>query len=321
MKILIKVKINRLMNNNNFVKKVFYRLKKGEFPLLLNPLLAKHVFHIKPFVSPVFFESINMYLRLGYWPKLKNPRTINEKIVNQKLFINNPLFSQVADKVKVRKYVSDKIGENVLNELYFVGNDPRLIPFESLPNQFIIKTNHGSGWNIIVKDKSKIDKSEIIEKCNYWLSLKYSDYSKGYEAHYDSIAPSILVEKFLSGKDNNSILDYKFFCFHGRVNFIAVDTDKYTKQNRLIYDVNWNPIDFSWPNLPKENQVQKPQEIREMIQIAESLSHDFDFCRIDLYLSNTGIKFGEITISPGGGWDKITPKEADFILGKLWGSE
>lgn len=306
------------MKQKHMVNRIWSRLRKDGFPLILNLLFVKYVCHLKSLVSPLIYESINMYLRLGYWPKLKNPRTLNEKIVYQKLFSHNPIFGVVADKFKARQYVSEKIGNNILNELYFVGEDPQLIPFESLPSQYVIKANHGSGWNIIVKDNSIINKNEIIKKCNYWLSIKYSSFSKGYEAHYDTISPLILVERFLESKDDKPILDFKFFCFHGCVKFIAVDTDKQTRQKRYIYDTNWNLAEFTWPDFPHDKPIQKPVEISEMVKIAEILSKDFNFCRIDLYLSKDGIKFGEITISPGGGWDKISPKKWDFKLGELW---
>jgi hypothetical protein len=302
----------------NFIKRGFTRLRKDGFPVVFNIIFGKYLYKLKPFVSPIVFESVNMYVRLGYWPKIKTPRSLNEKLVHQKLYIKNPLFSLVADKVKVRKYVADKLGDTILNDLYYVGNDPSLIKFENLPSQFVIKANHGSGWNIIVKDKSRIDKNEIVNKCSYWLGLKYSSYSNGYECHYDNIEPNILVEKFLEGTDNESNLDYKFYCFHGSVKFIAVDTNKNIRQNRYIYNTNWDLLDFTWPEFPQDKKVKKPLELTEMINIAENLAKDFIFCRIDLYLAKTGIKFGEITISPGGGWDKISPIAQDFKLGKFW---
>lgn len=306
------------MKQKNIIFRIWTRLRKDGFPVILNILFSKYIFIIKPIVSPIIYESINMYLRLGYWPNLRKPLSLNEKIVNRKIFSHNPIFGLVADKVQVRQYISEKIDNKILNEIYFIGEDPNLIPFESLPSKFVIKANHGSGWNIIVNDKSTINKNQIISKCNYWLSIKYSSFSKGYEAHYDSISPRIIVERFLESKNDKQILDFKFFCFHGCVKFIAVDTDKNIRQNRYIYDTNWNLVDFTWPNFPHDNFIEKPMEIKEMISIAETLAQDFDFCRIDLYLSKDGVKFGEITISPGGGWDKISPKEWDFKLGELW---
>lgn len=303
----------------SFIKRILIRLRKNGFSIILNYIFVKYVFRLKPFISPVMYESINMYLRLGYWPNLKNPKTLNEKLVNRKLFKKITLFSEVADKFKVRKYISNKVDQKILNELYYVGDDPSKIPFDHLPQKFVIKANHGSGWNIIVRDKNEISNSEIIEKCNQWMGTKYTDFSNGYEAHYDTISPLILVEKFLEGIGMKPVIEYKFFCFHGIVKFLAVDTDKQKKsQNRYIYDIDWNLLEFKWPEFPRRKFVLKPSQINEMIQIAEELSKDFEFCRIDLYLCRDGIKFGEITICPGGGWDKISPRIWDSRLGEQW---
>ena len=306
------------MKRKSIIIRIISRLKKDGFSIVLNILFSRQTHRLKSIVSPTLYETINMYLRLGYWPKIRKPRSLNEKLVYQKLNIENPLFSLVADKVKVRDYVANKVGDGILNEVYFIGSDPRDINFDHLPSKFVIKTNHGSGWNIVVKDKDSIVKDEVIRKCQEWLKYKYSSYSKGYEAHYDNIEPRILVEKFLEGIDNDSDLDYKFYCFHGKVKFIAVDTNKNIIQNRHLYDVNWNLLSFKWPEFPQDNQLKKPIQLSEMLLLAEQLSVDFEFSRIDLYLSKDGIKFGEITISPGGGWDKISPVEWDFKLGGLW---
>lgn len=300
------------------MKKALTSVRKNGISIIFKYMFLKHVYRLKPIVSPILFESINMYLRLGYWPNLKKPRTLNEKIVYQKLFTKKALFTIVADKYKVRDYVANKVGESILNEIYFVGNDAKKVNFDILPNKFVIKANHGSGWNFIVKDKSSINQQNIIDKCNSWLKQKYSINSNGYETHYDNIQPLVLFEKYLYGISEIPFLDYKFFCFRGIVKFIAVDTEKEKTPNRNIYDTNWNNIEFSWPDFPKKKSISKPSQLAEMVKIAEVLSKEFEFCRIDLYLSTDGIKFGEITLTPGSGWDKISPQAWDRRLGDFW---
>ena len=73
------------------------------------------------------------------------------------------------------------------------------IDFDKLPNQFVIKCNHGCGYNIIVKDKSKLDLAYVKEKLDYWMKKNFA-FKHGYELHYRDIQPKIIIEKFIENK-------------------------------------------------------------------------------------------------------------------------
>lgn len=269
------------------------------------------------------FEKIH-----GYPLDLDNPQTFSEKIVHKKLFDRNPLLPQTADKFKVRFYIRSKIDKanEHLIPLLWAGSNPEDIPFYSLPNEYIIKPNNACGRYIIAKEKKYIvdyrldkygslNKDKIISICNKWLSEPYG--VERYEWVYQKIKSMIIIEKLL--KDNNGKIptDYRFFMFNGKCKLIS------TSRNRLegiiftYYDENWNLFNikrYGKNPLPEE----KPESYNKMIEFAEILSSDFDFVRIDFYLVDDYIYFGEITHYPSSGDLGFFPKELDFKLGEYW---
>jgi hypothetical protein len=204
----------------------------------------------KAILNPILFTKIEIFLSLGYWPNLKKPRSFNEKIFHRMLFNQHPLSGIVVDKYAVREYVCTKTNRpSILNQVLFVGSDPRKIPFQELPNKFVIKATHGSGWNIIVTDKNTINYQKVIARCNKWLRLKYSTASRNFsEKQYDNIKPQIMIEKFIDDSLYGIPLDYKFLCFNGQVKLIQVNTDRFLNHKENYYDVDWNAMDFKWGN-------------------------------------------------------------------------
>lgn len=280
---------------------------------------SKFVGLLGPVLPPVVCKSAMMYLRLGYWPNIRNPRTFNEKVAHRQLFAPHPLGSLVADKWRVREYVAERGLRDILNEVYFVTDDPATIPFADLPDQFVIKANHGSGTNIIVKDRSKLKQKRVIRQCRKWLTQKSGKVTHNYETHYDGIAPLILVERYIEAEEGRGALtDYKLFCFRGLAQFIQVDLDRFVNHTRVIYDCEWRDTGMRYI-YSRGELVPKPPRFEEMLRVVERLSADFDFCRIDLYAPEPErLLFGEITMNPQGGLGPFTPREWDFRLGELW---
>jgi len=279
---------------------------------------SKFVEVLHPVLSPMTYKSVQMLLNLGYWPNIRNPRTLNEKIAHRQLLVPHPLASLVSDKWRVRQYVAERGPANILNEVYFTTDDPERIPFDDLPDQFVIKANHGSGWNIFVTDKRTLDRKEVIRLCWDWLSHKYSKATRSHETHYDRIAPLILVERFIEDREHGVPVDYKFFCFHGSVHLVQVDLGRFGEHTRVLFDREWRDTSIQFL-YPRRGAVPRPPRLAEMVRVAERLSVGFDFCRVDLYAPDPErILFGEITMNPEGGLGRLTPREWDFRLGKLW---
>jgi hypothetical protein len=260
------------------------------------------------FVKNQFEERLQKKLNLV------NPRTFSEKIQWLKLFDKNPLYTTLADKYLVREYVKSKVGEDVLNELYGVYEDFENIDFNKLPNSFVIKATHGSGWNIICSDKRNLDLTSTKKIVDQWLSENYYDY--GREFVYKDIRPRIVIEKYISNNDNSPLNDYKIFCFNGSPKFIQVDIDRFTNHTRNFYDTNWNRLPFRllYKSSPKE--VERPKNLNSMLEIAKKLSENIKFCRVDLYEVNKKIIFGEITFYPENGLGKFDPSEYDRVIGE-----
>lgn len=246
---------------------------------------------------------------------LSDPRKFSEKLFHRMIMVSrhgNPTFTRLADKFLVRDYVSKSIGEAYLPELLWHGDEPADIPFDCLPRECIIKTNHGSGGNIALTEE--FDRQEIINKFRAQLKSNYYWLSREY--HYFEIKPIILAERILDDGHENGPLDYRFWCFAGRVEVIGVDNHHH--QINPFYDTEWKPLALHTRENFIEAEIEKPENLEEMIAIAERLSRDFDFVRVDLYNVGGRIYFGELTFTPGAGRFKFQPAEWDTILGDRW---
>ncbi len=292
-------------------------------------LLAKLWIHLlgysfmKPFfikiLTPLYHEKLLRWFEIGYYPHIKNPRSFNEKILHRKLFTDNDLFTLVEDKYAVREYVKERVNEDVLPELYYVTDDPNEIPFDRLPDKFVIKPNHGSGWYKFIHSNEDFNTDQLISRCEMWLSQTYG--TKNRQWWYWDIDPKIIIEEFIKTEENEVPIDYKFFVFNGNVEYIQVDIDRFSKHKRRIYSKNWTPLDFQYI-YPLAEPTSEPEGLSEMISVAEKLGRDFGFVRVDLYnpKGNT-VKFGELTVGPESGSGRFYPTKADFKIGRHWGAE
>ncbi|WP_428074354.1 glycosyltransferase [Candidatus Avelusimicrobium aviculae] len=252
----------------------------------------------------------------GRYLNLDHPRTFNEKIQWLKLYDSTPLKTRLADKYLVREWIKEKIGEQYLIPLIGVYDKFDDIDFDKLPNQFVIKCNHGSGWNIIVKDKSQLNLAEAKEKIDKWMATDYSTLW-GFELHYRNIVPKIIIEKYIE-EMASALYDYRFFCSYGDVKQIWLDVYSGTPNHkRKIYDRNWNELNITvkWPRL--ETPVEKPQKLADMIHFAEILSKEFSLVRVDFYLINDHIYFGEMTFTSMSGIGLFNPEKEDLKLGNM----
>lgn len=255
------------------------------------------------------------YRRTGTRLCLNPPVTFSEKIQWIKLRDRNPKYANLADKYAVRDYVRRTIGEFYLIPLVGVWERPEQIPFASLPEAFILKGTHGSGWNIICPDRDSIDVDSVRSSLHGWLSSDY--YEVGREWVYKGIPPRIIAEELLITEDGSDLKDYKFFCFNGEPKYIQVDIDRQTDHRRLFYDLNWKRMPFSLGYPPSAEGVLPPENLQDMIAVARKLSEPLRFARVDLYSHGGRTLFGEITFYPGNGMEKFDPPEYDRILGDM----
>lgn len=254
-------------------------------------------------------------LKCGYKLNLKNPKTYNEKIQWIKLHDLNPLMPKCCDKYAVREYVESKGCGEILNTLIWEGFNPADIPFDELPDKFVIKVTHGSTFNIICTDKSKLNREEVISKCNKWLKAKFLE-AYG-EWFYGIERPRVIVEKFLDD-GTGRLRDYKIYCFNGIPRYIGVDSGDDSKGTHFkdIYDTEWNLIkgyEMAYPN--SGVALEKPEALDDLLKYARILSEDFLHARTDFYIVDGKVVFGEITFSNSAGFGRVAPEEFALKMG------
>lgn len=257
-------------------------------------------------------------MRIGEELHLAPPRGYTEKIQWRKLYGLFPIHSELSDKYAVRKWVAERIGEEYLIPLLGVWDSFDEIPFASLPDSFVLKTTNASGTNLIVKSKKTLNYKLAKRKFDYWMQLKYW-IAYGYEMQYEEIRPRIIAEVFIKDESGmEDLRDYKFLCFHGKVEFIWVDVGRYHDHKRYVYYSDWTPAPFNQLYPIYSDPPVKPENLKKMIELAQDLSKDFDHVRVDLYNTNGRIYFSEMTFTNGSGFEKILPHEWDEKLGDFW---
>lgn len=247
---------------------------------------------------------------------LDAPQTFNEKLQWLKLYDRKPEYTMMVDKYRVREYIAQKIGAEYLIPLLGVWNSPDEIDFAALPEQFVLKCNHNSGLGMcICKDKSTLDLRKVRRELRKGLRQDY--YLPGREWPYKDVPRKIIAEKYMIDNDVNELRDYKFFCFRGEVKCFKVDFDRFIDHRANYFDPNGNPMPFGEVVCPPkpDKQLVLPKNLGKMISLAEKLSGDIPFLRVDFYNVQGRIYFGELTFSPASGMGKFIPEEWDAILG------
>ena len=265
-----------------------------------------------------FKRALEVWYRskTGHRLTLDNPKNFNEKIQWLKLYDSTPIKTRLADKYLVRDWIKEKIGEEYLIPLLGVYDNFEDIDFDKLPNQFVIKCNHGSSYNIIVKDKSQLNLEDAKNKVNKWMRENFA-YRAGYELHYRDIEPKIIIEEYISNNEKN-LYDYKFWCFNGKVKYMQFRDDFSSNLKMVFYDLDWNKQTFYYDHPLYDNDLEKPNNFNEMVEIAKNLSKDFSFVCVDLYRLNNGkVYFGEMTFTRSSGSAKWSDEKINEYFGSL----
>ena len=245
---------------------------------------------------------------------LLNPTLFTEKIQWLKLNDRNDLYSQCADKYSVRSYVEKKVGSNYLIPLRFVTQDYKDINTLNISDYpCIIKTTHDSGGTFILNEKNRFKLYAVRQKLKKRLTQNF--YLKNREWEYKNIIPKIIVEELIRDKNNTEQLnDYKIYCFNGTPKFIQTIFDRGDEPKEDWYDTDWNLLDLHYFS-PINKYVEKPKLLNKLIEVASKLSKDFNYVRVDLYIANNQVYFGELTFRPYGGFMKFVPESFDEELG------
>jgi|LSQX01.2.fsa_nt_gb hypothetical protein len=273
----------------------------------------------KFFVPEEIFIKLQYKSRMGIKLNLDKPKTMNEKLQWLKLYDRNPLYQCLVDKYDVRSYIKENIGEQYLIPLIGVWDRFEDIDLSKLPNQFVLKTTHDSGGVVICTDKSDFNFEAAKKKLN--KSLKNNYYYHGCEWPYKNIKPKIICEKYISDEVGSSMVtDYKFYCFDGNVDSVMLCIDREKGDPKFyFFNKEWvlKRYNNRGKNAPQDFTIPKPNRIDEMFALAEKLSKDIPFVRIDMYCSDGKIYFGEFTFYPSSGYEKNILEEHQIKLGGL----
>jgi hypothetical protein len=275
---------------------------------------ASHYIPRKAYLHLVYFW------RFGRRANLRRPATLNEKLHWQKLHGYRPFHTTISDKYAAREWVARRIGENYLIPLIAVLERAQDLDWARLPEACVIKATHGSAQNIIVRDKRLLPETQVKHQLRRWL--RQNHYYLSREPQYRGIRPRLVVEQLLTDADGQIPMDFKFHCFHGRVEAIQVDIDRFGDHRRNFYDADWKLLPFTWsiwdksgPKWPNGRAVARPARLPEMMDVARILAREFDYVRVDLFSCRDRVYFGELTLHHGGGWERFDPPEYDLYFG------
>ena len=250
---------------------------------------------------------------------LTNPTTFNDKIQWLKLYDSTPIKTRLADKYSVREWVEEKIGGKYLIPIIGVWDAFEDIPFDKLPQEYVLKCTHGSGMNIIVRKDSPLDMKEAKVKIEFWMKSFYG-IGPMQEWHYRDVPHRIIVEKYMETlAGEGDLYDYKFYCFNGTPRYCQVIKGRSTSSQMAFYNLDWSDALFSYIHFGKMKEpMKRPAQLEKAIEIAATLSQGFSFVRVDLYLvGERNIYFGEMTFTPASGVRHWLPEGTDEMLGSL----
>ena len=272
--------------------------------------LHHHVFDIMP---DKLFIQWRFKKRVGYRLNLTNPQTFNEKLSYLKLYDHRDIYTTLADKYAVYDVIERQIGAKYLIPLLGVWDSFDSIDFDALPNQFVLKATHDSGSYVICTDKQSFDIQKAKKKLEKALKRNY--YMLSREWQYKNIPPRIIAQKYMADEKGKALKDYKVLCCNGKARVIHVNIDRFSDSRQDYYDTEWNKLDIV-QDLPMSDIVlEKPALLPKMLELSEKLAQDYPVMRVDWYIGNNQLYFGELTLYEESGMYPFKNIEHDFLLG------
>lgn len=250
---------------------------------------------------------------MGSKLNLNDPKTFNEKLQWLKIYDHRDEYIDLVDKIKAKEVVGTIVGEEHIVPMYGAWENADEIPFDSLPDQYVLKCNHDQGSVIVVSDKSNINEEDV--RIIFNKKLNRSIFPGTREYPYKTIQPRVFAEHYLGG----TMIDYKFYCFNGEPKFLYCSKGMLRAHvgEVAFYDLNWNQMPFYRTDYQRLNKTERPLHFDEMVHIAKQLSKDIPFVRIDLFEVNNKVYFSEFTLCPASGLMPFVPAKYDRIVGDM----
>jgi hypothetical protein len=284
-------------------------------------VLAKHIFRALSFAiyrdETILRDAIRVKRiykqRTGKRLRLIKPRTFGEKLQWLKLFDRRPEYTRLVDKLGVRSFITEVLGEEYLIPLIAVYENADDIDFTTLPDRFVIKCTHDSGSTVVCRDKSTLDTQAVREKMRKCLSRNYYDW--GLEWPYKNVKPRVIVEEYMVDESGFELKDYKFSCFNGIPKGLMIASGRFTDLRFDFYDEDFNRLSVIDDHPNADQPPSRPASFETMKELARKISAGIPFVRVDFYDIKGKVYFGEMTFFPGNGMFDL--EERDYILGDL----
>ena len=313
--------------------KFSYKFKMRAWSLL-HPIRTFKAFYFDRYIYPTdkWIEiqktnpkkAVNMKWNRFYRRKFpwKNPRTLDEKMTWLSVMTDTSKWTEYSDKYEVRKYIESLGLKDILTECYGVWDRAEDIDFDNLPDKFVVKCTHDCGSTIVIRDKSKMNKQEVVDFMQAHLDVNY-----GYEwceLHYTKIKPRVIAESLIEMDSTGDLIDYKINCIHGKPQYVEVIYGRELKSdggsNHAVFDLydihTWQPMRQYKTNLDDNfRDVPRPENLEKMIEVAEKISQGFPQVRVDLYNVNGRIYFGEMTFFSASGMNNDLSREFQLMIG------
>lgn len=269
-------------------------------------------------VSPDFiYYQLSHYFVHGSFVNFLNPKSFSEKIYHRMRYPREE-FSLLADKVAVRDYISSRVSEKYLTPVIMITKNFTEQDYLSLPQSFVIKTNNASQQVKIVSDKSRVSYDEIANTLRQWSKITY--WKRFREKHYAKIPQQILVENLLDIERDGELIDYKVHVFNGSQPYLFVELLRGGPEPTSLefLDRHAHHCFFTQKDIPQINTLrEKPEFWDEMIEVAQAVAADLDYCRVDFYLTRDRLYIGELTLTPGAGNEVFQPRATNLLLGEM----
>lgn len=305
------------------IKNLIIKLLPDVYIISYNSKMKKRIeknrqwFSVPESKYPEILKNV-YYKKIGRELNLDEPKAYTEKVQWLKLHDSTPEKTAFADKYKAKELASDIIGKEHIIEAYGKWNSFDEIDFDKLPDSFVLKTNHGSGNVIVVKNKKKFLHSSQYRiaksRFNVWMQINYA-FDDTLELHYKDITPCIFAERYL----DSAMDEYRFLCFNGEPYYCYTEKQAEDHQYiRNVYDMDWNLVECNFGRNSVNGKTEnKPPLFEQMKSAARELSKGFTHVRADFYNTGDNFYFGEMTFTSGSGFTYIEPESFDLKLGSL----
>lgn len=269
---------------------------------------------LRPFSDEIYLKVAHRRF-FGRWPDFDRPTNLHEHIHRYVLRERNPQLVMLADKVRVRDYIAQRVGSHYAVPLLAQWERADQVPLETLPFPVVLKPSHASGRVLMLRSAADVRPREHLRLLRKWLAQDYSRVNR--EWFYHPIPHRIIAEPMLRDAKGGIPADSKAYVIGGRVRYFQVDCDRFARPTRNLYSPRWQllPVRGLYP---RHAPQPPPPELHRMIDLAQHLAAPFEFLRVDFYLTDAGLRVGELTNSPGAGFGRFYPVSFAVEMGELW---